>query len=196
MERISLCGSRFLQDAEQRYAAIEGETLAVAWALEQTKFFTMGCDDLIIVTDHQPLCKLLGDRTLDETVNSRLFRIKQRTLPWKFSISWMPGKKNLFADAASRHPLGDEVEVSSYAASLSIIMRTQGDNCEAALMAAIKSDLNKIRAVTWERVREATLAQFERLMRLVQHGFPENRSDLPVELDEFWEFCESLSLTM
>ena len=149
--------------------------------------------DVIIVTDHQPLCKLLGDRTLDEIVNSRLFRIKQRTLHLKFSVSWMPGKKNLFADAASRHPVGDGVEVSSYAASVSIIMRTQGDNCEAALMAAIKSNkLNKIRVVTWERVGEATLAQFERLMSLVQYGFPDNRSDLPVELDEFWEFRESL----
>ena len=64
---ITLCGSRFLQQAEQRYAAIEGEALAVAWALEQTKFFTMGCDNLGVVTDHQPLCKIFGDRMLDES---------------------------------------------------------------------------------------------------------------------------------
>ena len=30
--RISLAGSRFLSSAEQRYAAIEGEALAVAWS--------------------------------------------------------------------------------------------------------------------------------------------------------------------
>ena len=70
--------SRFLQQAEQRYAAIEGEALAVAWALEQTKFFTMGCNNLVVVTDHQPLCKIFGDRMLDEIVNSHLFRLKQR----------------------------------------------------------------------------------------------------------------------
>ena len=34
--RITLAGSRFLSSVEQRYAAIEGETLAVAWGLEQT----------------------------------------------------------------------------------------------------------------------------------------------------------------
>ena len=35
--RVTLAGSRFLSSAEQRYAAIEGEALAVAWGLEQTK---------------------------------------------------------------------------------------------------------------------------------------------------------------
>ena len=64
--RITLAGSRFLQDAERRYAPIEGEALAVAWGLEQTRYFTLGCDDLLVVTDHKPLTKLLGDRMLDE----------------------------------------------------------------------------------------------------------------------------------
>ena len=32
--KINLAGSRFLQDAEQRCATVEGECLAVAWALE------------------------------------------------------------------------------------------------------------------------------------------------------------------
>ncbi len=59
--RISLAGSRFLSPAEQRYAPIEGETLAVAWGLAQTKYFTHGCDNLLVVTDHKPLVKILGD---------------------------------------------------------------------------------------------------------------------------------------
>ena len=99
--KITLCGSRFLHQAEHRYAPIEGETLAVAWALEQTRFFTMGCDDLIVITDHKPLMKILGDRQLDDIPNARLFRLKQRTLPWKFSIVWLPGNENFFADATS-----------------------------------------------------------------------------------------------
>ena len=39
--KITLAGSRFLSPAEKNYAAVEGEALAVAWALEQTRFFTM-----------------------------------------------------------------------------------------------------------------------------------------------------------
>ena len=90
--KVTLAGSRFLRDAEVRYAAIEGEALAVTWGLEQTRYFTMGCKDLIIITDHKPLVKLFSDRTLDEIPNSRLFRLKQRTLLWSFVIKYMPGK--------------------------------------------------------------------------------------------------------
>ena len=102
--RITVAGSRFLSFAEQRYAAIEGEALAVAWGLEQTRYFTQGCDNLVVVTDHKPLVKIFGGRTLDEITNTRLFRLKQRTLPWRFDIDHVPGKSNHAADAASRHP--------------------------------------------------------------------------------------------
>uniref|UniRef100_A0A1A7ZYR7 ribonuclease H n=1 Tax=Nothobranchius furzeri TaxID=105023 RepID=A0A1A7ZYR7_NOTFU len=64
--KITLAGSRFLSSAEQRYAAIEGEALAVAWGLEQTRYFMQGCDNLVVVTDHKPLVKILRDQTLDE----------------------------------------------------------------------------------------------------------------------------------
>ena len=42
-----MAGSRFLTGAEKRYAAIEGEALAVAWGLEQTKYFTQGCPNQV-----------------------------------------------------------------------------------------------------------------------------------------------------
>ena len=45
---------------------MEGEALAVDWSLEQTKYFILRCNDLVVVTDHKPLTKLLGDRRLDE----------------------------------------------------------------------------------------------------------------------------------
>ena len=53
----------------------------MAWGLEQTRYFTQGCNNLVIVTDHKTLIKIFGDRTLDEITNLRLFRLKQRTLP-------------------------------------------------------------------------------------------------------------------
>ena len=59
--------------AEKNYAPIEGEALAVCWALEQTKFFTMGCNNLLIIVDHKPLIKILGDRRLDEISSPQQF---------------------------------------------------------------------------------------------------------------------------
>ena len=81
--------------------------MAIAWGLEQTRYFTQGCQNLVVVTDHKPLTKIFGDRTLDEIYNTRLFRLKQRTLPWRFRVEYLPGKTNLAADAASRYPAPD-----------------------------------------------------------------------------------------
>ncbi len=75
--KITLAGSGFLAPTEQRYASIECEALAVAWGLEQSRYFTQSCDYLVVVTDHKHLVKILGDRTLDEINNSRIFRLKQ-----------------------------------------------------------------------------------------------------------------------
>ena len=144
--RITLAGSRFLSSAESRYAAIEGEALAVAWSLEQTRFFTHGCDDLLIVTDHRPLVKIFGDRTLDEIANTRLFRLKQRTLPWHFSIMHMPGKTNLAADATSRHP----------SPSTAINLLDVHDQMEWIFSAAIQREAAEISSLPWSRIVEET----------------------------------------
>ena len=53
--QITLAGSRFLKPAESRYSPVEGEALAVAWSLEQTRYFTLGCKELTVMTDHKPL---------------------------------------------------------------------------------------------------------------------------------------------
>ena len=53
--RIVLASSRFLKPSKSQYAAVERESLAIAWALEQSRFFTQGCDNLLVLTDHKPL---------------------------------------------------------------------------------------------------------------------------------------------
>ena len=199
--RVTLCGSRFMKKAEARYAPIEGEALAVAWALEQTKFFTLGCDNLTVVVDHKPLTKVLGDRTLDEIPNPMLFRIKQRTLPWIYQIYWMPGKCNSFSDAISRNPATEEPVSETDTAFISLVNsmmdpdeRSHPVQC-SLLDAEIPFDqvatvtmtnLNKVFAITWERVQSATFSEYEPLMCQIQKGFPENKSDLDDQFHDFW----------
>ena len=50
--RVTLVGSRFTHAAESRYAAIEGEALAVADALDKARYFVLGCPELIVAVDH------------------------------------------------------------------------------------------------------------------------------------------------
>ncbi|KAK4317363.1 hypothetical protein Pmani_011526 [Petrolisthes manimaculis] len=129
--KITLAGSRFLRNAEKRYAPIEGEALAVAWALEDSRFFTMGCRDLIITTDHKPLVKILGDQALDDITKPRLFRLKQRTLMWQYQIMHVPGKTIPAADATSRYPSttdeNDEANVVNALSTVRIPASTNDD---------------------------------------------------------------------
>ena len=144
--QITLAGSRFLKSTEQRYAPVEGESLAIAWGLEQTRFFTQGCDDLVVVTDHKPLVKIFGDRTLDEISNTRIFRLKQRTLPWRFKVVHLPGKTNHAADALSRHPApSGEVHGLSLA-----------DEMEEILISAIHGQIEKVTTISWDCIVKAT----------------------------------------
>ncbi|KXJ23386.1 Retrovirus-related Pol polyprotein from transposon opus [Exaiptasia diaphana] len=133
--KITLAGSRFLSPAKQRYAAVEGEAIAIACGQEQTRYFTQGCDNLAMVTGHKPLVKILGDRTLDEISNSGLFRLKQLTLPWRFDIEHRPGKTNIAADATSRHP-----SPSSSGVDLSIGPQSKHDIAESTPFGKIFAD--------------------------------------------------------
>ena len=183
--KVTLAGSRFLTSAEQRYAAVEGEALAIAWGLEQTRYFTQGCDNLVVVTDHKPLVRIFGDRTLDEITNTRLFRLKQRTLPWRFEVEYLPGATNLAADAASRHPSHPAAAVEGETGIT--------DHVEAVLAAAIQRDAREVVAISWDELakessRDRTMSA---VLRLIETGFPEE-SALAGDAAPFWAVRDAL----
>ena len=187
--KITLAGSRFLSDAERNYVAIEGEALAVAWGLEQTRYFTLGCNDLLVLTDHKPLVKILGDRTLEEINNPRLFRLKQRTMMWKFDIEYHPGKFNATSDALSRNP-------NQYAETASMVMQPEGDELEGLIIAALEYDLQKFSAITLQRVGEFSKTDESLLMikSFILNGFPASKKDMPEHVAAYWEIKNSLSI--
>ena len=179
--RITLAGSRFLLGRETRYAPIEGEALAVAWALEHSRFFTLGCDNLVVVTDHKPLTKILGDRTLDEIHNPRLFRLKQRTLPWRFSIVHLPGDTNSAADAISRYPTTHDPEAQIFSEE------------EEAEVSAIKFSMQSDLTVSWDDMVSHTQQDPDlcAILVYIQDGFPTNCPDSEV-LHSFWQYRKAL----
>ena len=182
--KITLAGSRFLTPTEQRYAPIEGEALAVAWSLEQTRYFTQGCRKLLVVTDHKPLVKILGDRTLDEISNTRIFRIKQRTLPWSFDIVHLPGKTNFAADATSRNP----------SPSTSAAVHSGLDQVEAALVSSLHAETRESIALSWETIASETAADptMHKLLEVVSNGFPDECRTEDSRIASFWIYRDSL----
>ena len=93
-------GSRFLTPAETRYAMIELELLAIAWACRKCAMFVEGLprDQLEIWTDHQPLVPILSRYTLPEIENKRLQRLRMKVDHLQFTVKWVKGKDNVEAD--------------------------------------------------------------------------------------------------
>ena len=79
-------GSKFTSQAEANYSPTEDEALAVAYALDHSKIFTLGCHKLIVSVDHQPLLGILNDRGLSSISNRRLQNLKESTFPWRFKV--------------------------------------------------------------------------------------------------------------
>ena len=94
-------GSRFLTDTESRYAVIELECLAIAWAVKKCHIFLSGSDHFTVVTDHNPLVPVLNSHRLDEIENPRLQRLRTRLLAYNFTAYWLKGANNHAADALS-----------------------------------------------------------------------------------------------
>ena len=83
--RVVQAGSRFLTDAESRYAVIELECLAVAWAIKKCHLFLAGLGHFTIVTDHNPLIPILNSHRLDEIENPRLQCMRTRIMSYNFT---------------------------------------------------------------------------------------------------------------
>ena len=91
---------------------MEGELWGLLWALEKTRFWTLGCPDLILFTDHKPLVGLVRTVNLDLVGNPGLLRMLERMLRWRFSATHVPGEKNMIPDALSCYPWAELAELA------------------------------------------------------------------------------------
>ena len=95
--------SKALTETQRGYMAIEIESLAVTWAVEKFHHFLYRCH-FMLETDQKPL-KVILSRSLNQAT-PRLQCILIRTLPYHFTVRYIPGLRNLLADCLSR--LGDQ----------------------------------------------------------------------------------------
>ena len=103
--KIILAGSRFPKDAKSHYSPIEGEALALISGLESCRMFILGCPDLLVTVDHQPLVKIFLDQVLENIKNPCLFTFKERSLMYRFHIKHISGKLNATPDCTYRYPV-------------------------------------------------------------------------------------------
>ena len=89
--------SRSMTPTEQGYARIEKEALAFTWACEQLSDYLIGLP-FHVHMDHKPLVPLFSSKHLEELpIRVQCFRL--RMMHFQFSISHVPGKDLITADA-------------------------------------------------------------------------------------------------
>jgi hypothetical protein len=209
---LTYAGSRFTTPAESRYHPVEGEALGAAWALHKTRHFTLGCRNLILAVDHKPLLKILGDRELADIENPRILNFKEKTLRWTFQVIHVPGVLHKIADAASRSPVGSQVnELHTMTEDPALPERCSRDHLDTsaleeevrggcyARMASLGATgsvcAQGLQVITWaslsrESERDPTLRH---LFQMVTNGAPEERAEWPEELRSFYNRPEQLT---
>ena len=203
--KLVMAGSRFAKPAETRYSPVEGEALAVAYALNQCKKFIIGCPDLIVAVDHQALVRILNDRSLDTIQNPRLLRLKEKTLMFDFKIVYIPGVSNLTPDFGSRHPsksalVQDQDNRFSRAMySMFAAMQIEPDDpvdekecmscCAPVFLPTLENAVVSFQDVNNESAHDEEAIQ---LKETIIKGFPKDRDELPESLRYYYQERDQL----
>ena len=175
---LIFAGSRFCTGAERKYAPIEGEAAA------------------IVVTEYEPLKGLFGDRDLSKIQNPWLFRLKEKTLRYRFSIQHCPRKWHRGSDAVYCHP----VVMLQTLLDVFPAKPSQSDILESNNISDIIDDSNicrqnNIAIISPDLIRAAGRGdpQFKKLISVIQQGFPKTRNLTALEIRGYWEVRHRLS---
>lgn len=180
-------GSRFLSDAESRYAIIELELLAVTWAIHKCTIFLAGFPHFTVVTDHHPLISILNNHRLDEIVNPRLQRLKTRVMAYNFTTEWVKGALNSAPDALSRHPVSIPSSAETFAEDESVTPM-------ADIRATASGQQQESVRLQDLRTHASKDPTYQQLLHYIREGFPQSRSQLPDSCKPFWGVRAHLSV--
>ena len=96
--------SRTLTQAERNYAQVEHEALAIVFTVKKFHQYLYG-REFTLVTDHRPLCKILGhDQGVPVLAAERIQCWSLILGSYRYRVEYTPGDKNECADCLSRLP--------------------------------------------------------------------------------------------
>ena len=142
----------------------------------------MGCHKLIVAVDDMPLVRIFNDKNLEDIKNLCLLKCREKAMMYSFRAMHILGKNNLSANAASRYPAQSE--------SKDVIDEKY---IIASVTAALESEDEINPIITWERVREEAIHDYESqvIASAIAEGFPE-KNLLDEKVKPFWRMRDDL----
>lgn len=171
--------SRALTDAEQRYAQIEKELLAIVFACEKFHFYVYG-RDVLVQSDHRPL-EAIFRKSLHQTT-PRLQRMLLRLLRYRLTVQYTPGKHMFVADTLSRAylPFNANADEQELAEDINVLVHS--------LLSDYPASIKKMEQLREETARDPELSQ---LILCLRNGF-EAGADLPHSMQQYKKFADEI----
>ena len=204
--RLVYAGSRFTTPRESKLYPTEGEALALSWSLHHSRIFTQGCNDLIISVDHKPLLGIFNNKCIASINNPFIFKLKESTLNWHFTVKYNPGKWHYGADALSRNPSIATIQVDDKATGSSLSpIREAFNNSDSALMMSCEEHIEALEIgclnslchniISVRDIKDASQKDhnYTDLITTIQQGFPSSKQATKPHIREYWEVRNRLT---
>ena len=175
-DRPVVYASKALTDAEQRYAQIEKELLAIVFATNAFHLLIYGRQDVTVETDHKPLESIWSKPLVKAPM--RLQKMMLKLQPYSMEVVYTKGKDIPIPDALSR-----------------LYVPQQGDKLidHEAMVTVAEVCFSPDRQ---PELAQATLADpvLQELTKLVKEGWPAERCQIPGEHRPYWDFRDGIVL--
>lgn len=166
--------SRSLTAAQQRYAQIEKEALAIVHGCTKFQDYIFGQPEVMVESDHRPL-EMIFKKPLCECP-LRLQRMRLVLQRFPITVTYKPGKELLLADALSRFP--SKVQLQE---------ETEQFEVNAVSFLPIADD--QLRSIRESTKNDALMSQ---LLCYTKTDWPETRLQVPDALRAFWAYRDEL----
>jgi len=175
--------SRSLSQTERQYAQIEKECLAIVFSCERFSQYLAGRKKITVESDHKPLQSIFQKSIL--SAPCRLQRMMLRLQRFNLEVKYKPGAQMYVADHLSRASLAVKKEMTDNFQVFALELET-----------LTPFDSIKVAPERLTQLQKCTAQDLvlESLKTTVLTGWPERREQCPVQVRDYWNYREEISL--
>ncbi|XP_048255270.1 uncharacterized protein K02A2.6-like [Haliotis rufescens] len=171
--------SRAMTTAETHYAQIEKEALAMCFGAERFHQYVYG-RKFLAETDHKPLIPIFKKALND--CPPRIQRFRLRMQKYDMEVMYTPGREMYAADTLSRNFPSDQSPTSTTEADVQMYVDS--------ILSTVQVSTDRFAQIRAESIIDPEMTA---LKAIILTGWPNEHSQCPRNLDDFWNYRDELS---